>query len=349
MNNTLNSWFTDCVLIAAIVDDGYSCIISDSCEFIPSPPVSGNRAVTEKQDLYFGQDDYLVWPQPYNSSLPHLPFIRRREVEIKDSKRSFLWLLPSRYEFCLHAPESYTGLGKLAPYTLDAFKVFWDELNVCIYKEIPDNVPHLMNRLMAEITPLFNRLEYLLMGYNAMCHTVRALQRNIIEVEAFTDYLVLQRHIQHDPASVSSFSSSTAIARVGAFVYSMGDMTSLRQMGIYHWLICPLENVSTSRIHKVVPMQHPDQLDLSTEPSSESNIIFVSAASDPAMYRAISNYGRNYIRFPDPFHAKAVPEPLRVSSGPVRIAVGRQRALTPKQRAKKFASNRKFKSNSFTL
>ena len=341
-DNTL-SWFTDCVLIAAVVDDGYSCIISDSCEFIPSPPIGGNRTVTEKQDLYFGQDDYLVWPQPYHPSLPHLPFIRRREVDIKDPKRNFLWLLPQRFEFCLHDPKSYTGLGKLARYTLEAFDRFWDELAVRIHKEMPDNIPQPMKSLMAEITPLLNRLQYLLMGYNAMCRTVRALQRNIIEVEAFADYVVIQRRIEQP--TLTTF-SSTAIARVGAFVYSMDDMTSLQQMGTCYWLICPFETLLASRIHKVIPMQQPYELDLSTEPlSSESNTTFVGAASDSAMYHAIRNSARTCIRFPDPFHAKVVPEPLRVSSGPIRFSAGRQRALTPKQRAKKFASDRKFKSN----
>ena len=261
-------------------------------------------------------------------------------MDLADLKRDFLWLLPARSDFHLHDPESYTGLGKLSLCRFRKFKAFWNELDVRIRTQIPDDVPELMRQLMAMVAPLLDRLQYLAMGYNAMCRTVRALQRNVLEVEAFIDYLVIQRRMQQD--LVSAVSPFTAITTIGAFVHSINDVTILSQMGVCHWLIRPYHNVLASRVQEVVPLQSPHHIDLSVEPSSPSHIIFVGSASDPAMYHAIRNYGYNCIRFPDPFHAKALPEPLRRSSGPTRPVTGRQRALTPKQRAKKFASDRKF-------
>ena len=167
-----------------------------------------------------------------------------------------------------------------------------------------------------------------------MCRTVRALQCNLLEVEAFLVYERMKR----DDSPLPSLTRTT----IGVFVYTIHDMINFTAMGVPNWLIRPFQNAMTSRIGKVVTICQPEDMGISNEPSPLPSPIFLGCASDPAMYLAIHNHSNKCLRFPDPFHAHALPETLSFSSGPVRSAHKRQRALTAKQRAKKFASPRKF-------
>jgi hypothetical protein len=114
-----------------------------------------------------------------------------------------------------------------------------------------------------------------------------------------------------------------------------------RHMNVPHWFIMPYENALHSRIDDVTIMQFPEHILLSTEKiSSVASPIFIGAASDSRKYAAIRQFGFNMIRFPDPFHAKALPEPIISTVGPIRPS-GSHRALTRKQRMRLLSSDRK--------
>lgn len=117
----------DWAFAAAVLDDGVSCITTTSDELL-APQLGGNRAVRERDDYYFGQDDYLVWPQSYNPSRPHLPFITRRTTALEQKKFTFMWNLPQRATFVLVDNNSFTGLGKLFQLDLDNFIGFHQQL-----------------------------------------------------------------------------------------------------------------------------------------------------------------------------------------------------------------------------
>lgn len=175
---------------------------------------------------------------------------------------------------------------------------------------------------------LLSRLRDIPTGFKTLCRTVRALQRALLEWEAWNEYVLHFRRTHIDPNAKREPRST-----VGAFVTNTEHMAMFRAMGVACWYIRPYENVLNSRISNILSLTHPEHYGLSsictnTPPS------FVGSASDPRVYQVIVDFGLNCIRFPDPI---ASPEPLS-HSGPSRPAHGSHRALTEKQRQKLFAS-----------
>ena len=326
------------------MDDDYNCIVTSSFESIFAPPIGGNRAVLERADFYFADDDYLVWPQPYDPSLPHLPFIRRYEVDILDPEQRFLWSLPARADFKLLDSQSYTGLGLLNKSKLGQLQSFYKSLIIKMH----ENDCHLPSRnsghhlharsLITESNTMLQRLQYLPMGFCSVCRTVRAAQRVLLELEAYIDYYTAYHH-----ASPASGQSPTVFPRIGSFLSQIRELEIFQRFAIPHWLILPHEHALHCRINEVTIMRFPQDCGLSTDPiSSSASPIFVGPTADRKKYEAIRKFGHNCIRFPDPFHCKAIPEPIVSVLGPVRSMPGSShRALTHKQRMKLFASDRK--------
>lgn len=158
-----------------------------------------------------------------------------------------------------------------------------------------------------------NRLQQVPMGFRAARRTFRAVQRNLLEIEAFLDY-----HFEYKGKVLSTASSPSIAPTVGVFVYTQDHAFQFQSMGIRQWLIRPYEIVLQSRIKDLVCLHLPEYENLSLEPLSRTEPIFTGAASDVHMYAAIVNFGRNCIRFPDPFHTHTLPEPLKSSAGPTR-------------------------------
>lgn len=315
-----------------MLNDDISCITTN-CDYIPLPHLGGNRAVVEHTDHFFAQDDFLLWPQPYHTSLPHLPFIHCRELDIYESKiRSFLWDLPDRDHEFIHDNGICIGLGQLSRSRFSQFLQFDKSLQQRA-KElhiIPTDYK-LLEGLILETRALLTRLDSLKMGYRSLCRTVRALQRNLLEIEAFLDYL-----------SVTNEGSLAPRVTVGAFVTEIDHVQLLRRQGINHWLICPFETVLQSHIEAITTMRYPQDLGFSTEVSSNAIPIYVGSASHIKLYQFIKEFGRRCIKFPDPFHSHCVPEPVVSDASWARSgSQRRQRALTLKQRKKKSAPLRK--------
>ena len=311
---------------------------------IPAPPVGGNRAVVERADLYFADDDYLVWPQPYNPSLPHLPFIRRRESDVLNLKRNFLWSLPERSDFHVLDSRSYTGLGHFHGSKFRQLQTFHEHLVVTMQK----NENHLPAKnteqdlhariLITESVAMLQRLDSLPMGFRSMCRTVRATQRVLLELEAYIDY-----YLAYYPASIDiSNQPQSSFPRIGSILSQIPDLQRFQRLNIPHWLILPYERILSCRVSEVTTMLFPEQVGLSIEAISAIALpIFVGPATDRKKYEAIRHYGNACIRFADPFHCKSLPEPIASPTGPVRTSGSGHRALTHKQRMKLFTSSRK--------
>ena len=194
-----------------------------------------------------------------------------------------------------------------------------------------------MNRFRLHIRSLLSRLRDISTGFQALCRSVRALQRFLLEFEAWNEYVLYFRrlHIEFTPNAGSQPKKT-----VGAFVYNAEDMSRFCTMGVDYWYIRPYQNVLNSRISNIVPLTYPEHYGLSSLPTKTAPV-FVGSASDPRLYQVLINFGLICIRFPDPFHAVALPEPLCPpgSSHPVH---GSHRALTEKHRQRLFASPSKF-------
>lgn len=318
--------------MGAVLDDGLNCITSTNCDTIPAPPLGGNRLVQERTDFLFGPDDFLVWPQPFNPALPHLPFIHRRDADLFTPNRRHLWILPETPDFQVTDTEFCTGMGKIQSNMISSLHNFHQELSsrrdryTEQFSGIPSVISSHLDQLFFQTQALMNRLHEVPMGFRSARRTFRAVQRSLLEAEAFLDYHLIYK------GRVMSTASLPVAPTVGVFVYTQDDAFKFQSMGIRQWLIRPYEVVLQSRIKDTVPFHLPEYEDISIELMPRTQPIFLGAASDIRMYMAIVNFGRNCIRFPDPFHAHALPEPLRTLVGPSRLSSQRQRALSPRQR-----------------
>ena len=259
--------------------------------------------------------------------------ISRREIDLSNPSRRFLWLLPERKDFILLANDTCTGLGMLADPKVSELRAFYNAL--CTRTQ-QDQILTLSLRtkplwnILCSTSPLFIRLEQLAMGFRSMCRTVRAIQRDLLEAEAYINYFT-----KHDICS-------NYTPTVGAFVYGVEHLQCLQRLGVYHWLIRPYENCCHVIVNDITILQQASDLGLSTDHHPFASPIFKGRSSDPSKYMSIREYGRNCIRFPDPFHSRVLPENL-TSSGSLQSqsSSNRQRALTSRQRQLKGSSDRK--------
>ena len=321
--------------VGAILADGYNCITS-TCSFIPLPPRRSGHIINiqERADLYFGHDDYLLWPQPYHpDSLPHLPFIRQRELDLADLSRAFLWLLPDKCQFTLCDLSACTGLGKLLISYLEVFQCFWLVLKS---RTAPLGIDgsSLMLELIRQVEPLLDRLRFIATGFNMTCRTVRSLQHTLLEIEAFLECKTRLNMVDNVPSR-----SSPTPSIIGAYVNTVEDLVTLCHLGVPHWFIRSYEDTRNSWVEEV-SFQNPSDLEISMEPSSRSLPIRVQLKSDVALYTAIRNFGNSIVTYPDPFHALVVPEALRSTQR--KVGSKRYRALTPAHRIYKAAADRTF-------
>ena len=113
------------VQLATVLNDRLS-VITTTKEWIPEPPIGGDRQVRLMDDLRYGSDEYTIWPQPWHPNLPHLPCIhatRKGNVEdllfgdVVDTSFVPIWT------------EGFTGLGFIENGLFQAFCAFVSECN----------------------------------------------------------------------------------------------------------------------------------------------------------------------------------------------------------------------------
>ena len=179
----------------------------------------------------------------------------------------------------------------------------------------PDDRTIALRQLLFDTEPLLQQLKHLTMGFCSMCCTVRAVQRNLLEIEAYINYFVLYSHQGTTLPPADSYALT-----VGAYLLNIKHIQRFQLMGIYYWLIHPYTYVWHAHVEEIACMQFPVDLSLSADLLTSNGPICVGSASNPAKYSAIRNHGRDCLRFPDPFHSAALPELLLLSASPSQSA-----------------------------
>ncbi len=186
----------------------------------------------------------------------------------------------------------------------------------------------MLKSLSLKLPPLLNRLEGISAGFRTTCRSLRALQRNLLELEALIDYL-----LEHQMQGVEKEPAIEMSTTVGVFVYSLDDAARYKAMGIRHWLIQPYSIVLQTSVDEVTYLQQLEACGLSSLLSRNSPCIFVGSASDSKLYAAISTFSERLLGYPDPFNAVSVPEFILQSLSTLRApGLQRQRALSAKER-----------------
>lgn len=232
-----------------MVNNGFNYILSNTV-YVPSPHVGGNHSVHEREGFYFAEDSYLIWPQPHNTMLPHLPFIHSCRIEMDQKDRAFLWCLPDRGNFQSN-DTLCTGIGRIHNHLLAPFHCFRNTIiqRIKSYNDtytdrytLTDQEKHMLSSLLTNIVPILNRLEFASTSFSNICHIFRALQRTLLESEAFADYIECRTQNINTTEAVSMLQTDDGKATtdmpvlqsVGTFVYSHDQVAQCKMMGINH-------------------------------------------------------------------------------------------------------------------
>ena len=106
--------------LAAVLNDQQS-IVTTAEEWIPEPPVGGDRQVRLMDDLRYGSDEYTMWPQPFHRDLPHLPYICTTRT---GNGEEFLFADVVKEVFVVMQTEGHGGLGLIANRMIEEFVSF---------------------------------------------------------------------------------------------------------------------------------------------------------------------------------------------------------------------------------
>ena len=106
-----------------------------------------------------------------------------------------------------------------------------------------------------------------------MCRILRALQQNLLETEAFLDYLEHQAHIMDSAEAVPLLQTDNQYAApneitdkidsIHTFIYSHDNSIHCKTLGINHWLVQSYNLVLQTPIKDITYLAHPDHIGLS--------------------------------------------------------------------------------------
>ncbi|KAK7033982.1 hypothetical protein VNI00_012609 [Paramarasmius palmivorus] len=258
-----------------------------------------------RQSFNFGPNDPLLYPQPFNSLIPHLAVIRLKiHPANTTAEREIMWAKPTSDLF-IEDSSIATGLGKLREAVLRKTKRLCQDLIVTSadFAHDPiilDNVGHLQR--YADQLDLAAPCEETLFRFSC-------IQRLYRELQARHDWLawflprtsVAESHIPHLPDAPI----------MGAFTESLDDVDMLFRGGIPVWLIRPFAQFGSIRINKVVDFCDIGDSNLSTR-DGDSVDIADSVPSRPVIYNTkpppLAKQGHNMFLDPDsPLMSPSIP------------------------------------------
>ncbi|RDB16026.1 hypothetical protein Hypma_003467 [Hypsizygus marmoreus] len=310
--------------VGSVVEEGRYFVMSPNVGHTYYPPLGRNREVRLWKNYRFAEDDYLCGPQPYLSQYCHLAAIPRQPKDHSEPL-AIMWWMPTKEDFEISPTNVITGIGKLHPRQLNAFR----RLVVAISKQVEDykfdtKFPDKKQPLIALATALdhtFDRLESLSTSFRQMQFSVAALQRCYLEVKAYLDYL----HVYH-PMMTGQAPPATSLARtIGAYVHDPVVLQEFVRAGLPVWVTRSFDAVPSTRIDCVKPARLPQQWAVVADATPPFKPFFTGAANDPNKYIAFGRFARSFMGYPNPFaDPLPLPSPSQVStlpaSGPSRTA-----------------------------
>ena len=330
--------------LAAVLNDQLS-VITTTEEWIPEPPLGGDRQVRLMDDLRYGSDEYTMWPQPWHPDLPHLPCIRAvRKGHVED----ILFGDVADTSFVPIRTQGFTGLGFIEESLFHAFYAFVADCNAREVALHRDDKVVFQSRSQSEvyysgtvdIQSFLCRLRALPSTWLTTRRTLRHLQRALLEWDAWLRYWeVFVPRMRQIHRSDSTADETKPIA-LGCFVYRTEDAETMHRAGLPFWLIRPYEYVLALDVQEVGYIVKATDMDLSAVPQPrDSRPIFTGAATDIRRYESIRGAGRALLSFTDPFSAVAAPT-LRIPNlkGSVSQSPGEIRALNKAEQRRKTGS-----------
>ncbi|KIY44599.1 hypothetical protein FISHEDRAFT_77398 [Fistulina hepatica ATCC 64428] len=237
-------------IVASIIDD--DLITSPNSPRIPFPPF-GHRVVRLREDLLYGPDDHLHWPQPNIDIYPHYACIMAPDPS-DTSTQSYLY-----------KPPADIGLQPAQTLARDLFTLTSEALQ--IFNDLGKRVRRKLKELIDDARSCERQLPASAQGYNAtVVHTlarlqgigferttlmllVREVQRVLLETDAFVRYWSVYRPSFTAPWPDGGRPQPADARLLGAFVRDSDVAFQFASAGIPVYVIRPLHEVPLDTTH----------------------------------------------------------------------------------------------------
>ncbi|PBK63765.1 hypothetical protein ARMSODRAFT_1023663 [Armillaria solidipes] len=244
-------------LYGTVLDQSTILTTPNAGQGLLQPPLSRNREVMMRQDYRYGQDDHLIWPQPYNPRRPHFACIRRSGG---GTPYDVLYQLVRRRDF--FESENASGIrgpGLWNAVTLERLR------SVCelIFTEVNSKERELsMQRVLITnshyIRLFLECLATLPMVFERLRLCVTETQRLVHELRAYIDYIELYRPrmmgLTHRPEQEGQHAYDYL---VGVFTANHTVAQECYLAGIPVWVLQPFSQADQLRIDELGLIQSP--------------------------------------------------------------------------------------------
>ena len=295
--------------VGSITPGGTHFITSANQNFILAPPL-GEREVRLRTDTRYGDDDPVLWPQPYMSHNCHFACIPRPN-SLADHE--IIWWTPT-YDHFVPFRSSLSpvgGLGKLSPLKYGVLKSSVDSLLLRAknYQEATaaSSRPPMLQPIVKWLEHCLFQLGSVYATFRQVEFLVRDLQRVWLELRALLDYMeIFKPRIDGNAPAVIEPAETT-----GAFTTSVRVAQDFFTAGLPFWLLRPASELTDQVVHAVVELAQPESFpDLTLTPHPRYPVIFKGSSSSLEKYQSIHDFARNFLRCSDdPFKAPGVRQP----------------------------------------
>ncbi|RDB25590.1 hypothetical protein Hypma_006943 [Hypsizygus marmoreus] len=300
--------------------------MSPNMSCVYTPPLGTDRQMRLRSDGRFADDDHLVGPQPYSSSLCHYAAIPRKPRDPFDPL-AIMWWVPTKQDFDFAPANIITGLGTLDPIHLGRMGGLVYSIKQEVEKYRKDTkFPHAKKTsvisLVTALDHAFARLASLPTSFRQMQFGVALLQRCFLEIKAYLDYV----YIFH-PRMTGEEPPATCVAdTIGAYAFEDVVIQEFVRAGLPVWIVKPYSYLPTVRIDSVVAPLLPIAWAVSEDVDPPYPPFFTGSATSAGKYNAFHSWARSVVGYPNPFASlreEATPlssssaTPAAPSSGPV--------------------------------
>ncbi|KAL0573744.1 hypothetical protein V5O48_008205 [Marasmius crinis-equi] len=296
-------------------------ITSPNCEYVPLPPLGSTRDLYRRADGFYGHDDPVCWPQPFNKNNPYLSCIPRRPTQLLHQYYSYacMWEEVSTQSLDYDNLNDPT-VGTLSTVTASLYEDAMNNVRARTkpYLQSPttdSQVLSLLREWDKTMTVCHTRLSSESMDLRDIRRGVSELKRSWVYSVALLDYIeVFSRRVLRDEDKLDAESSN----RMGCFVWNAQDALALFDIGLPVFFVRPYSAFSHQVILRIVEFTTPnDHRVCSATATPPYDVLLASSqAGSDDKFAAIREASVNCYTGPSPFANIHIPGAYKSSYVP---------------------------------
>ncbi|KAJ3527973.1 hypothetical protein NMY22_g9580 [Coprinellus aureogranulatus] len=270
--------------VGAVLLDGQFFIASPNVDYILEPMMDAEHVVFMREDLRYGPDDYLQWPQPYHAHHPHHAAILRKP-SWKHDPRAILWWTPDNYDPGIQSTSSNSNIAFIEPTHLGQLRNCVSEVRASVSRytakhptPADNNSTELALFLLNLVRHFEVRLTSMPMTHFEARRCISGLQLFTLELEALmawaTDFWPRSCGLLPPAGEVDT-------TRMGCVTKWAGAVTEMVRAGLPVWFIQEVRILNHVRIDTVCPMTRPEEVIITEKPRRiPYRVIFTGRSDD---------------------------------------------------------------------